>query len=309
MNQDTGPQLSKLLDSARPEKVIAEAERIFSFWYPHKEFGIVLRSYELVRSLFSGGFPGYQACNTEYHNLNHTTDVLIAAARLLDGYALENAPLSPPLAQAVFVAALLHDTGYIMEIGDTPGTGAKYTTCHVSRGEDFARRNAERFDLDPEQADRIARLISCTELAKLPEDARFASSEGRIAGAILGSADILGQMADRAYLEKLLFLYYEFREAGFPGYHTEFDMLRKTVSFYSNARKRLDEDLSAFHELCRGHFRERFGIDRNLYIESIERQMDYLDTIIKDDSSNFRKKLKRIDLERVSEPVLETLKI
>ena len=31
-------------------------------------------------------------------------------------------------------------------------------------------------------------------------------------------ADLVGQMSDRAYLEKLLFLYYEFKEAGFPGY-------------------------------------------------------------------------------------------
>lgn len=309
MDRDGGPQLSKLLDCSQPETVIAETERIFTFWYPLQGFGIVLRCYELVHSLFAGGFPGYCACNTEYHNLNHTTDVLIAAARLMDGYALENSPLPEPLAQDLFIAALLHDTGYIMEQGDCGGTGAKYSACHVSRGEDFVRKNAGRFDLDAQRAEAIAGLISCTELARLPHDAGLSGEAERAAGTILGAADILGQMADRAYLEKLLFLYYEFREAGFPGYHTEFDMLRKTAGFYANARKRLDEGLEGYHELCRAHFRERFDIDRNLYIESIERQMSYLDRIIEDDSTNFRHKLKRIDLERVSVPVLETVKI
>lgn len=309
MDRDGGPQVSKLLDCSRPESVIAEVERIYAFWYPLRGFGIVLRCYELVRSLFSGGFPGYRACNTEYHNLGHTTDVLIAAARLMDGYALGAAPFSERLAQDLFIAALLHDSGYIMEQGDAGGTGAKYTACHVARGEEFVRRNAERFDLDAERAQAVAGLVSCTELTRLPRDAGISGEAERAAGAILGTADILGQMADRAYLEKLLFLYYEFREAGFPGYQTEFDMLRKTAGFYANARTRLEEGLEGFHELCRAHFRERFDIDRNLYLESIKRQMAYLDRIIEDDSTNFRRKLKRIDLERVSVPVLEPLKI
>lgn len=309
MSQNHGPQLAKLLDHNRPEAILAEVERIFGFWYPSTGFGIVFRCYELVRSLFAGGFPGYHACNTEYHNLNHTTDVLIAAARLMDGYALANTPLRQETAENLCLAALLHDSGYIQELSDAIGTGAKYTSCHVARGEEFAKRNAQRFGFDPGRAASVARMISCTDLARLPEQVDFGNDGERDAGRILGSADILGQMADRAYLEKLLFLYYEFREAGFPGYTTEFDMLRNTADFYSSARKRLDAGLSNFHELSRGHFRERFGIDRNLYIASIEGQMAYLREIIEDDSTNFRKKLRRIDLERVSLPVLEQLNL
>jgi hypothetical protein len=241
----------------------------------------------------------------------------------MDGCSLTKGPLDPERAQNLLVAALLHDSGYIMESGDYPGTGAKYTSCHVQRGVDFVLKNAARFDLGPERALAVGRCISFTDLASPPPFAPvqpYATGSGTATlgagidqdgaiGAILGTADILGQMADRSYLEKLLFLYFEFREAGFPGYHTEFDMLRKTVDFYSSARKRLEEALLGFHGLCRDHFSARFGIDRDLYIESIEHQMDYLGAIIKDDSSNFRKKLKRIDLERVSVPVLEPLKI
>jgi hypothetical protein len=41
------------------------------------------------------------------------------------------------------------------------------------------------------------------------------------------------------------------------------------------------------------HFKTRHGVNRDLYSESVIRQMSYLDTIIADDSTNFRKKLRR----------------
>ncbi len=70
---------------------------------------------------------------------------------------------------------------------------------------------------------------------------------------MLGSADLLGQMSDRAYLEKLLFLYKEFREAGIPGFNTEFDIIRKTVDFYEITVQRL-----------RGPFAEAYGSPRTI---------------------------------------------
>jgi hypothetical protein len=154
--------------------------------------------------------------------------------------------------------------------------------------------------LSEDRAIEIGRIIECTNLSNLPKELEFKDPESECAGAILGAADLLGQMGDRTYLEKLLFLYYEFREAGVPGYSTEFDILRNTLGFYGRTRERLDKDLEGIPSLARVHFRERFDIDQNLYLESIERQMDYLKAIIEDDSTNFRKKLKRIDLENYS---------
>ena len=116
---------------------------------------------------------------------------------------------------------------------------------------------------------------------------------------VCGPFENLDPVTDRAYLEKLLFLYYEFREAGVPGFDSEFDILKKTKSFYDIAMKRLDTDLSQVYRYAAEHFRARHGISTNLYIESIERQMKYLDGIIEDSSSNFRKKLKRLDLETI----------
>jgi hypothetical protein len=154
--------------------------------------------------------------------------------------------------------------------------------------------------LDEESAARIGRLIAGTDLATPFDDIPFSSERELFAGKLLASADLLGQMADRTYLEKLLFLYYEFKEAGFPGYDTEFDMLRKTLGFYEMTKRRLFGLLGEVTNLAYFHFLGRYGVMENLYLESIERQIDYLRSIIDDDSVNFRKKLKRIDLEAIT---------
>ena len=41
------------------------------------------------------------------------------------------------------------------------------------------------------------------------------------------------------------------------------------------------------------HFNARYGVPRDLYREAISNQMTYLDSIITDDSTNFRTKLRR----------------
>jgi len=145
----------------------------------------------------------------------------------------------------------------------------------------------------------VARLIWSTGLAGEYDDQAWESDDERLAGALLASADLVGQMSDRAYLERLLFLYYEFREAGFPGYETEFDILRKTLDFYQLTVRRLDGSLGGMRAHARSHFRLRRDLNRDLYAEAMERQMDYLKDILADNSTNFRHKLRRMDLENV----------
>jgi hypothetical protein len=201
------------------------------------------------------------------------------------------------LAVETLIAALLHDVGYVQESNDVEGTGAKYTKTHVSRSVAFTAKHAAQFGLDPEQAERIGQLITGTDLAIPWDKLPYGKEDARLSAAILAAADLLGQMADRAYLEKLLFLYYEFREAGFGGYDSAFDILRKTSAFYLGTKERLDKTLGSASYAARRHFAVRFGLDRDLYRDAIAMQMSYLDSIMQDDSVNFRQRLRRIDLE------------
>ena len=49
------------------------------------------------------------------------------------------------------------------------------------------------------------------------------------------------------------------------------------------------------------HFRIRHGIEKNLYVIAMERQMNYLRSIIEDQTTNFRHKLKRGDQKKLHE--------
>lgn len=292
--------LSHIFNPQNRESVIGECLQIASSWLPDECRNSLRACWNRTKDLYTGQFPGYSACNTDYHDFAHTCDVLGATVRMCDGAISQTIGLEDSLLVDVSIAAMLHDAGYIQKSDDTTGTGAKYTKTHVARSIAFVSENREAFGLDEARADRIGRLIAGTDLATKFETIPFTDKNELFAGKLLASADLLGQMADRTYLEKLLFLYYEFKEAGFPGYDTEFDMLRKTMGFYEMTKQRLFGLLGEVTNLAYFHFSSRYGVAKNLYIESIERQIEYLRSIIDDDTVNFRKKLKRIDLESVS---------
>jgi hypothetical protein len=291
--------LHGILDHGNPDAVLRYVGKSFSDAYPGVSFSGVKQAFNLTHDLYFGRFPGYVACRTGYHDYRHTMDVFVASMRLLDGGILDGRGISPALAEDVLIASLLHDSGYIQEIGDEEGTGARYTKTHVARSVDFVKSHSFAFGINRPRAERIGRLITGTELSMIWKDIPFDGDDERTAAAVLAAADLLGQMADRAYLEKLLFLYYEFREAGIDGYKTAFDILRKTSSFYDSIAERLNGPLGGVSYDAKIHFRERCGEDRDLYREAIHRQMTYLSDMMVDNTVNFRKRLRRLDLEQV----------
>src|SRR5207253_11511953 len=93
--------------------------------------------------LYYGEYPGYQGCDTHYHDLQHVLDVTLAMARLLDGYERsrgDGPQIDRELYQLGAICALFHDCGYIRRSNDTRhGNGAAYTATHVSRGGKFLK--------------------------------------------------------------------------------------------------------------------------------------------------------------------------
>lgn len=290
-------QISRLVNHNNPHAILAETQKIFLYNYPADSFSRIEKGFETILKLFRGEFNDYMACNTEYHDLTHTLDAFLACARLMDGKNLSGDTFPVKLASDLLMATLLHDTGYIQKRDDTHGTGAKYTISHVERSMDFVRNNKDEFQLKNDEVDIICKLIACTGIKNRWEDFEFLDENQAIAGTILATADLLGQMSDRAYLEKLLFLYYEFREAGIDGFNTEFDILRKTLDFYETTQTRLETTLKGSYLYAAVHFAVRNEINTNLYMDAIEKHMDYLKQILADETTNFRHKLKRLDLD------------
>ena len=81
-------------------------------------------------------------------------------------------------------------------------------------------------------------LLRCTGLDVKIAEIKFQTREHEILGKILGTADLIGQMANEHYLEKLPFLYNEFKEGGVQCYKDEFDLLKKTPAFWEMVKER-----------------------------------------------------------------------
>lgn len=286
-------QLANLVDMERSDPVFTEVERIISFMRPGFDFSLLERVYRDVQSLFRGEVTEYKKCNTRYHDLRHTMAVLLALARLMDGCAMSGRVLSDKGINLGIVCGLMHDTGYIQERDDPRGTGGKYTLVHIPRSIDYMHRYFARDPVMGPEVPHFGDILYCTGVNVKINEIQFASPEIELLGKMLGTADLLGQMADRQYLERLLFLFREFSEAGVPGFENELDLLRKTVGFHGVTRDRFERDLGGLDRLMLLYFRARHNIDRDLYREAIERNMKYLQHILDNHQGEYALHLRR----------------
>ena len=63
-----------------------EVARLFRLLYPGAAHVVMDRAFNDVAKVYAGQYPGLQACDTAYHNLQHVLDVTLAMTRLMDGY-------------------------------------------------------------------------------------------------------------------------------------------------------------------------------------------------------------------------------
>jgi hypothetical protein len=191
------------------------------------------------------------------------------------------------------VVSLFHDAGYVQELEDTEGTGAKYTAHHVQRSIQFLEKYFNEKDFSDHDFTVAKAILQCTGLTTDIGSIQFETGEIELLGKMLGTADLMGQMADRFYLEKLLFLFHEFREANIGGYESEFDLLRKTIGFFEMTEKRLMNEFDSVDRFMRSHFKARWNMDTDLYNLAVQKNIDYLQSIIEDHDDDYRDLLRR----------------
>jgi len=291
-------QLAQLVDLSDHAEVLEEVQIITRLILPFFDFRYLTQVFEDMETLFRGEYPGYRACNTEYHDISHTHEVLLGMLRLMHGASISGIQFSEKEINIALISALMHDTGYLQESSDETGTGAKYTQIHIQRSINFINKyfagNACFEDSLPDFAD----ILNCTGLMTKTREINFSSSNIALLGRMLGTADLLGQMSDRFYLEKLLFLYIEFQEAGIQVYSSEFNLLEKTHGFYEMTKKRFVDELGSVNKYAVLHFRNRWNIDRDLYIDAINNNLEYLKKLLCDHRNNYLSYLRRGQLSR-----------
>jgi hypothetical protein len=120
----------------------------------------------------------------------------------------------------------------------------------------------------------------------------------RLLGSMLGSADIIAQMADRCYLEKCRDrLYPEFVAGGLAVkrnaegaeqvvFASGEDLVIKTPQFFQGARKRLDQDLGGSYAYARQHFG-----GQNLYLEELSKNIQFAQEISEENDPSILKRV------------------
>jgi hypothetical protein len=296
-------QLAKIVSnnrSVRPNDILEEVKDIvflmFSQFSSHKiifDLSKVTSAYLDIVKLFRGDYCGYRKCNTKYHDLRHTDDCLLIMARLIHGAYLNGCRFSNRSIILGLISAIVHDTGYIQTVDEKIGTGGRYTITHIDRSVAFAKKYLERKGYPANDFHFIMNCLQCTGLNVVIEDIKFESIENELMGKMLGTADLIGQMADSKYLEKLPFLFEEFQEGGITEYETELDLLQKTPAFWEFTQRRFATELGNVDRYLRDHFRVRWGIDRDLDREAIEKNILRLESILKNHPTDYRKHLRR----------------
>jgi hypothetical protein len=270
-----------------PHQVRDAVLSLFGARYPGADFTALQRGFNDFTALFSGCYPGYLACDTLYHDMRHSLDMTLALARLIDGHdrvAGEADRVGPRRAVLGVLIALLHDSGYLRRTSESEiDNGAVFTKVHVSRSADFIAGYLPKVGF-ADQASLASRLVHFTGYEMDIEDIRVDDVRDRVVGCMVGAADLIGQMSDRMYLEKVRhFLYEEFvwgkiaREQMPDGrevvrYSSADDLMIKTPGFYEYvARARIDKKLGAVDRYAEAHFG-----GQNLYQSEIDHNMDFL---------------------------------
>ena len=274
--------------------VAAAVRKLFASVWPREPFDTIERVFQDFDSLFGGRMPGYLGVDTVYHDRQHTLDMTLAMMRLLAGYertAEESARFGGERGAVALVISLFHDAGYIREASDTRHrNGAEFTLYHVTRSANFLAKYLPLVGL-ASWVPVATRVVHFTGYEIQLDQIHLDDRRDRKMGHLLGTADLMAQMADRCYLEKCRDrLYPEFvlggiataARAGANGgvvvrYGSGLDLLRQTPAFVRVARA---QRLEAAFEHAYRCIEPLFG-GRNPYLEAIDRNLHFLERVLR----------------------------
>lgn len=287
----TARDVTGLIDVGDPEAVCTSVLQLLLKRYPQIDVNTVTQLYRDFARLYRGQYPGFVACETPYHDMQHVLDVSLAMARLLDGYDKQR-PLAEPLSEELAVLglaiALFHDAGYIRQQDDTERShGAEYTKVHVTRSAKFLAAYLPTIGLGKWSQASTA-LVHFTGYEIHPDDIQLDDKALRILGEMIGTADVLAQMADREYLSKCRDrLYPEFALGGMLAtiatdgtetihYRSALELLEKTPEFIKQTiETRLEGHFHGLYHCLNLHFS-----GENLYLRALDKNRSYLESLL-----------------------------
>jgi len=272
--------------------VKAAVKELFAMAWPGAAFDRVAIAFEEFDKLFAGRMPGYHGVDTVYHDRQHSLDMTLAMARMMVGYeggAEARARFGGERASMALVTSLFHDAGYIRESDDRKHhNGAEFTLYHVTRSARFLARFLPSIGMES-WVPTSTRVVHFTGYEIELRQIQLPDARDRKLGHLLGTADLIAQMADRCYLEKCRDrLYPEFVLGGvaaMPGaggppqirYSSGLDLLRKTPQFVRETRiHRLEGEFEHAYR----HVEPLFD-GKNPYMKTIDQNLGYLAHVLR----------------------------
>jgi hypothetical protein len=257
--------------------VSSAVRELFTNAWPAEYFDKVAVAFEDFDKLFTGHMPGYHGVDTLYHDRQHSLDMTLAMARLLVGYerSVESRlRFGAERASLALVTSLFN--------------GAEFTLYHVTRSARFLARYLPNIGME-NWVPVATRIVHFTGYEIKLNMIQLADPKDRKLGHLLGTADLIAQMADRCYLEKCRDrLYPEFVLGGVAAttavdgslrvrYSSGLDLLRQTPQF---VRETFVARLEGEFEHAYRYVECLFG-GKNPYLEAIERNLGYLHRVLR----------------------------
>ena len=188
-----------------------------------------------------------------YHNVEHTVLVTLVGQEILWGKYIREENVSCSDWLHFIISLLCHDIGYLKGVcrGDRAkervydtcldnvlielpfgSTDASLTPFHVDRGKLFIEERFGSHELIDAEAVKLN-----IELTRFPVPADEDHSDTVNYPGLVRAADLIGQLGDPRYLQKISALFYEFEETGANktlGYRNPGDVRSNYPSFYWN---------------------------------------------------------------------------
>lgn len=186
-----------------------------------------------------------------YHNVEHTILVTLVGQEVLRGKHIREGGVTCEDWLHFIISLLCHDIGYVKGVCQDDNldeglystglddmmlelpfgaTDASLTPFHVDRGKLFIRDRFGRHNLIEVQT-----IQQNIELTRFPVPADKLHSDIVNYPGLVRAADLIGQLSDTRYLQKLPALFYEFEETGVNktlGYRTPNDLRKNYPNFY-----------------------------------------------------------------------------
>lgn len=290
-------QIYSIYESGSTANPLDEITLLFQEICPKTSTDIIKKVHQDIIDLFTGSYPGFEISTNKYHNLRHTFSVALATIRLFHGLFHKNIRLAEEYVLQGLISAYFHDTGMIPQTGDTEEERLNYASHHEKRSIIVLKKYLSQNIYPQVKRNTCATIIKFTMLEGKNAICSNIEESVKLCGQVVGTADLLAQMADRYYLENLPLLFLEFQEKEMNNYSSAMELMSDTLEFHEKViKKRLEDKLGDLAYAMKIHFTERWNLDRNLYLENIALNLDYLRIITEDctlDLSCWKKYLRR----------------